>query len=70
MNSTYQVNQDWAKLANRIVKSQQIVLVIGATDAGKSTCCRFLMDSALAQDLKTAFAEHACAIQFRNHQIR
>ena len=41
MNGTYQVNQDWQKLANRIVKPQQIVLVIGATDAGKSTFCHF-----------------------------
>ena len=57
MNSTYQVNQDWQKLAHRIVKPQQIVLVIGATDAGKSTFCRFLVDSALAQGLKTAFVD-------------
>lgn len=57
MNGTYQVNQDWRKLANRIVKPQQIVLVIGATDAGKSTFCRFLVDSALAQGLKTAFVD-------------
>ncbi len=57
MNGTYQVNQDWQKLANRIVKPQQIVLVIGATDAGKSTFCRFLVDSALAQGLKTAFVD-------------
>ena len=57
MSSMYQVNQDWQKLANRIVKPQQIVLVIGATDAGKSTFCRFLVDSALAQGLKTAFVD-------------
>lgn len=57
MNGTYQVNQDWQKLANRIVKPQQIVLVIGATDAGKSTFCRYLVDTALAQGLKTAFVD-------------
>ena len=57
MNRTYQVNQDWQKLAKRIVKPQQIVLVIGATDAGKSTFCRFLVDSALAQGFKTAFVD-------------
>ena len=57
MNGTYRVNQDWQKLANCIVKSRQIVLVIGATDAGKSTFCRFLVDSALAQGLKTAFVD-------------
>ena len=57
MNGTYQVNQDWHKLANRIVKPQQIVLVIGTTDAGKSTFCRFLVESALTQGLKTALVD-------------
>lgn len=54
MDSTYQVNQDWRKLANQIVTSQQVVLVIGATDTGKSTFCCFLADYALAAGLKVA----------------
>lgn len=57
MDGMYQVNQDWRRLASRIVKPQKIVLVIGATDAGKSTFCRFLIDAALAQGLKTAFVD-------------
>ena len=57
MDGTYQVNQDWQKLATRIIVPQQIVLVIGATDAGKSTFCRFLVDSALTQGLKTALVD-------------
>lgn len=57
MEGTYQVNQDWQKLANRIIMPQQIVLVIGATDAGKSTFCRFLVNAALTQGLKTAFVD-------------
>ena len=57
MDDTYQVNQHWEKLANRIVKPQQVVLVIGATDVGKSTFCRFLADSAMGQGLKTAFVD-------------
>ena len=57
MEATYQINQDWQKLANRIITPQKTVLVIGATDAGKSTFCRFLVDSALAQGLKTAFVD-------------
>lgn len=57
MNGTYQVNQHWKKLASRIVKRQQIVLVIGSTDVGKSTFCRFLADFALAQGLKTALVD-------------
>lgn len=54
MDSTYQVNPDWQNLANQIVKPQQIVLVIGATDTGKSTFCRYLADYALAAGLKVA----------------
>ncbi len=54
MDSTYQVNPEWQKLANQIVKPQQIVLVIGATDTGKSTFCRFLADYALVSGLKVA----------------
>ena len=54
MESTYQVNRDWQKLASQIVKPQQIVLVIGATDTGKSTFCRFLLDRALASGFKVA----------------
>ncbi len=57
MNDTYQVNQYWEKLASRIVKPQQVVLVIGATDVGKSTFCRFLADFAIDQGLKTAFVD-------------
>lgn len=54
MDDTYQVNPDWRKLASQVVKPQQIVLVIGATDAGKSTFCRFLADFALAKGFKVA----------------
>ena len=54
MDDTYQVNPDWRALASQVVKPQQIVLVIGATDAGKSTFCRFLADFALATGFKVA----------------
>ena len=54
MDDTYQVKPDWRKLASRVVKPQQIVIVIGATDAGKSTFCRFLLDFALAKGFKVA----------------
>lgn len=57
MNDAYQVNQHWEKLASRIVKPQQVVLVIGSTDVGKTTFCRFLADSAIDQGLKTAFVD-------------
>ena len=54
MDGTYQVKPDWRKLASRVVKPQQTVLVIGATDTGKSTFCRFLADFALAKGFKVA----------------
>ena len=54
MGETYQINPDWRQLANQVVKPQQVVLVIGATDAGKSTFCRFLADFALAKGFKAA----------------
>ena len=54
MDDTYRVNPDWRKLASQVVKPKQIVLVIGATDAGKSTFCRFLADFALAKGFKVA----------------
>ena len=57
MDDTYQVNQHWEKLASRVVKPQQVVLVIGSTDVGKSTFCRFLADSAIGRGLKTAFVD-------------
>ena len=57
MDDTYQVNQHWEKLASRVVKPQQVVLVIGSTDVGKSTFCRFLADSAIGRGLKTVFVD-------------
>jgi len=66
MNGTYQVNQNWKQLARRIVggkpcksemKSQQVVLVIGSTDVGKSTFCRFLIDFAVAEGFRVAVVD-------------
>ena len=57
MDDTYQVNQHWEKLASQIVKPQQVVLVIGSTDVGKTTFCRFLADAAVGRGLKTAFVD-------------
>ncbi len=57
MNGTYQVNQEWKQLARRIVKSQQVVLVIGSTDTGKSTFCRFLTDFAVTEGFSVAFVD-------------
>lgn len=57
MNGTYQVNQNWKQLASRIVRTQQLVLVIGSTDTGKSTFCRFLIDVAVTEGFRVAFVD-------------
>ena len=57
MDDTYQVNRHWEALAGLIVKPGQVVLVIGGTDTGKSTFCRFLADTAIRRGLKTAFVD-------------
>ena len=57
MDDTYQIKPDWRKLANRVVKPRQVVVVIGASDTGKSTFCRFLADAARAKGLKVAYVD-------------
>ncbi len=57
MNATYQLNHEWEQLARRVVAAQQLVLVIGSSDAGKSTFCRFLADVAVAEGLKVGFVD-------------
>lgn len=57
MNTTYETNHEWEKLARRIVASRQLVLVIGSADTGKSSFCRFLADFAVAEGLKVGFVD-------------
>jgi polynucleotide 5'-hydroxyl-kinase GRC3/NOL9 len=57
MNHKYRINPDWKRLASRIVMPNQCVLVLGPSDAGKSTFCRYLIDYACAASLKVAFVD-------------
>ena len=57
MADTYQPNRDWENLARKVVQPQQIVLVIGATDVGKSTFCRFLIERGVTSKLKVGFVD-------------
>ncbi len=57
MNRRYHINPDWKRLADQIVMSNQRVLVLGASDAGKSTFCQYLIDSACAALLKAALVD-------------
>ena len=40
-----------------MVHPQQIVLVIGATDVGKSTFCRFLIERGVTSKLRVGFVD-------------
>lgn len=57
MTRPYQVNHDWERIARHIVQPEKIVLVIGGTDVGKSTFCRFLVDQGVAKGLKVGFVD-------------
>ena len=57
MADHYQANHDWERLAQRVVQPQQIVLVIGTTDVGKSTFCRFLVERGATSGLKVGFVD-------------
>ena len=57
MADLYQPNRDWENLARKVVQPQQIVLVIGATDVGKSTFCRFLIERGVTSKLRVGFVD-------------
>ena len=57
MTDSYQVNHDWERIARHVVRAQGVVLVIGSTDVGKSTFCKFLVDQGAAKGLKVAFVD-------------
>ena len=57
MADLYQPNRDWENLARKVVQPQQVVLVIGATDVGKSTFCRFLIERGVTSGLRVGFVD-------------
>lgn len=57
MYPSYKINLDWSRLANQIVKPNQSVLVVGTSDAGKSTFCRYLIDCAYLANLNVGFVD-------------
>jgi polynucleotide 5'-hydroxyl-kinase GRC3/NOL9 len=57
MTKPYQVNRDWERIGQRVVQPKGIVLVIGGTDVGKSTFCRFLVEQGVAKGLKVGFVD-------------
>lgn len=57
MNHQYQINADWKRLADQIVLPNQCVLILGASDVGKSTFSRFLIDYACAASMRAALVD-------------
>ena len=57
MTNSHHANHDWERIAQRVVRAQGVVLVIGRTDVGKSTFCRFLVDQGVAKGLKVGFVD-------------
>lgn len=57
MAGCYQTNCDWERIAQNVVSPQQTVLIIGATDVGKSTFSRFLIERGVARGLRVGFVD-------------
>ena len=57
MADLYQPNHDWEHLVRKVVQPQQVVLVIGTTDVGKSTFCRFLIEQGVTSGLQVGFVD-------------
>lgn len=57
MKSVYKGNHDWERIARRIVHPQAVALVIGSTDTGKTTFCRFLVEQGVSQGLRVGLVD-------------
>lgn len=57
MKRVYQGNHDWERIARSIVHPQAVVLVIGSTDTGKTTFCRYLVEQGVAQGLRVGLVD-------------
>lgn len=57
MSRSYQISPEWKRLSDEIVKSDQCVLVLGASDAGKTTFCQYLIDTVGDKSIKSALVD-------------
>ena len=57
MSRTYQINPAWKRLTDEIVKLNQCVLVLGASDSGKTTFCQYLIDAASDKSINSALVD-------------
>ncbi|RLA85840.1 MAG: AAA family ATPase, partial [Deltaproteobacteria bacterium] len=49
--------QAWYQLAEEVIQKDRIVVVLGASDTGKTTLCRFLLQEALGKGLRSAYID-------------
>ncbi len=57
MTGVNQRMHDWERVARDIVHPQAVILVIGSTDTGKSTFCRYLVERGVSQGLRVGFVD-------------
>lgn len=57
MKGVYQGNHDWERIARSIVHPRSVVLVIGSSDTGKTTLCRYLVEQGVAQGLRVGLVD-------------
>ena len=57
MAGVYQRKHDWERIARDIVHPQAVILVVGSTDTGKSTFCRFLVERGVSQGLRVGLVD-------------
>ena len=57
MKAVYQGNRDWERIARNIVHPRAVILVVGSTDTGKSTFCRFLVEQGVSQGLRVGLVD-------------
>lgn len=57
MSPTYQISPEWKRLSDKIIKTDQQVLVLGTSDVGKTTFCQYLIDSASEKSIKPALVD-------------
>ena len=53
----YDVSREWKILADEVIHPNNVIMVIGKVDTGKSTLCRFLAEIAVDRDLTVGLVD-------------
>jgi len=53
----YDISEEWKELEDNTIHQNNIIMVIGDVDTGKSTLCRFLIEKALAKGFTVGFVD-------------